>query len=115
MANYTPEKPGHTEAALTARTPSGDAGTDTFTNDGATMINFINTGSSHTCTVEASANCSHGFAHDVSVIIPATTGNIWAGPFPTDRFGTTTTITWGASVTGVTFKLMSTGGTVVGL
>jgi hypothetical protein len=116
MANYDPQKPGHTEATITYRTPAGGSpSTDTFTNDGMTLINFKNTDASHVCTVNAAGNCSHGFAHGISVTIPATTGNIIVGPFDTARFGETTTIAWGASVTGVTFALLSTGGTVTGV
>lgn len=115
MALYAPDKPGHTEAALTPRTPSAGSGTDTVTNDGYTLLNFLNTGSQMAVTIEASGTCSHGFSHDVAVTVPATTGDVWIGPFPITRFGTTLTITWPASITGLTFAAVSTGGTVVGL
>jgi hypothetical protein len=115
MALYAPDKMGHAEAALTTRTPAGASLTDTVTNDGATMLEFLNTSSSATVTIEAVTNCSHGYAHDVTVTVPATTGDIWLGPFPVSRFGNPLTITWPGTVTGLTFKALSTGGTVVGL
>jgi len=118
MALYAPDKPGLAEAAITMRTPAGGALTDTVTNDGTTMLRFVNTGSSHTCVVEAQTTCSWGATHDISVIIPATTGDVWLGPFPTARFNDTTgalTITWGAVVTGVTFGALSIGGTAAGV
>ena len=100
------------------RTPAGGALTDTVTNDGATMLNFVNTGAEHICTVESQTACSFGGTHDVTVTVPATSGNVWLGPFPTARFNDTTgalTITWGAVVTGVTFAALSTGGTATGI
>lgn len=117
MALYAPNKPGLAEAALTMRTPAGGALTDTVTNDGQTMLNFVNTGSEHICTVETQTACNYGTTHDVTVTIPATSGNVWIGPFSTARFNDTTgalTITWGASVTGVTFAALSIGGTATG-
>lgn len=116
MANYTPQKPGHTEAAMTYNTPAGASLTDTFDNDGRTILVVKNTGGSDaTVTVEASGNCSYGFPHDVAVTSPSTTGNHACGPFSTDRFGTSVTLTWGTNVTDVTFALISIGGVVTGV
>lgn len=119
MANYAPDKPGHTEAAITARTPAGALLTDTVTNDGMTMLNFRSSGAELAPVITASTatahKCSHGFSHNVTVTVPATTGNVWVGPFPTDRFNDDDgrlTITWPASVTGLTFYALSCGGTV---
>lgn len=123
MANYAPDKPGHTEAALTSRTPAGGSLTDTVTNDGLTMLAFvISSGGPYTVTITASTatahKCSHGFSHDLTVTVPATATDVWIGPFPTDRFNDDDgrlTITWPATVTNMTFKALSCGGTVSGL
>lgn len=122
MANYDPNKPGHTGAALTMRTPAGASLTDTVTNDGLTCLNFVNTGSQMTVTIVASTasdrKCSHGFAHNITVTVPAASGNVWIGGIPPDRFNDDDgrlTIQWPASVTGLTFAALSPSGTQTGI
>jgi len=115
MADYTADKPGHTEAAITARTTA--AGGDAWTNDGATMFRFVNTGTEKTVTFAAQETCGHGFSHDLAVTVPATTGDVWVGPFPTGRFNDSTgkvQVTY-SSETGLTAYALSTGGTVTGV
>lgn len=118
MATYNPDKPGLAEAAVTSRTPNGATLTDLVVNDGVTMLNFRNAdGTDKTATIESLSTCSQGVTHDITVTIPATTGNVWLGNFNTTRFNDANgclTITWGASVTGVTFSALSCGGTASG-
>lgn len=117
MAALTVIKPGHTEGNMgTGDTPAG--GGDTFVNDGVTMLRFTNTGSQITVTVvastDAASKCSHGFAHDVAVTVPATTGDVIIGPFPTGRFNNPTTgavsLTY-SGVTGLKAWVLSAGST----
>lgn len=116
MASYAADKPGHTEAALTARTP--DVGGDGWLNDGATMFRCTNTsGSPITVTFNAAGSCSFGFDHDVAVTVPATTGDVWVGPFSTKRFNDSNgyvQLTY-SGVTNLTIYALSTGGTVTGV
>ena len=115
MANYAASKPGHTEAALTYRTAA--AAGDAWENDGATMFNLRNSGTEKTITFNAQVNCSYGFDHNLVVTVPATTGDVWVGPFPTSRFNDTdgrVGVTY-SSETGVTVGALSTGGTVTGV
>jgi hypothetical protein len=115
MALYAPDKPGHSEAAVTVRTPSGASLTDTVTNDGQTWLEFYNTGSAMTVTITRTTNCNQGFNHPLVVTVPATTGNIRQGPYPIKDFSTTLTITWPGTVTGLTFGAVSLGGVTTGL
>jgi hypothetical protein len=115
MANYAASKPGHTEAAITMRT-AATAG-DGFENDGATMFRLVNSGTEKTVTFHAQANCGQGFTHDLAAVVPATTGDVWVGPFPTARFNDVdgrVQLTY-SSETGVTVGALSTGGTVTGV
>ena len=83
-------------------------GPDTFTNDGRTFLHVKNTNAAtRDVTIDSTKLCDQGFDHNQVVTIPATTGDMMIGPFPTARFGTTVTVTYSA-VTGVTvaaFKL----------
>lgn len=115
MANYAVDKPGHTEATLTTRTP--DAGGDAWENDGATMFHFLNSGVSTVVTFNAVTNCSHGFDHNLAITVPATTGDVWVGPLSTSRFNDANGrvgVTY-SQVSGLTVQAMSTGGTVTGI
>jgi hypothetical protein len=116
MASYAADKPGHTEAAITGRT--ADSGGDGFENDGATMFRLVNTdGTPETVTFNAVGSCGQGFDHDVAATVPATTGDVWIGPFPTDRFNDTSgyvQLTYSAA-TALTVYAVSTGGTVTGV
>lgn len=115
MATYAANAPGHTEAAITMRT-TAVAG-DGWTNDGATLFRFVNTGTEKTVTVIAQTNCSLGFKHNVTITVPATTGDVWAGPFPTARFNDVNGVvqmTY-SSETALTIGAISTGGTVTGI
>jgi hypothetical protein len=64
-----------------------NAGGDEFVNDGKTFIHVKNTNAAtRTVTVNSQRLCDQGFDHDQAVIIPATTGDMMIGPFPTSRF-----------------------------
>ncbi len=63
------------------------AGGDEFANNGKTYIHVKNTNAAtRTVTVDSPRLCDQGFAHDLAIIIPATTGDVKIGPFPTARF-----------------------------
>lgn len=83
-------------------------GPDTFTNDGRTFLHVKNTnGATRTVTIDSTKLCDQGFDHDQAVVIPATTGDVMIGPFPTARFGTTVTVTYSAvtNLSVAAFKL----------
>lgn len=64
-----------------------NAGGDQFTNNGRTFIHLKNTNAAtRTVTINSQRACDQGFDHDQAVIIPATTGDVMIGPFPTARF-----------------------------
>jgi hypothetical protein len=60
---------------------------DTFTNDGETVLEIRNAGGSpDTVTIAAVRPCKFGKNHDISVSVPATTGVRVLGPFPPHIF-----------------------------
>jgi len=68
-------------------------GGDAFPNDGKTFIHLKNTNAAtRTVTVNSQRTCDQGFDHDVAVVIPATTGDVMIGPFPTARFNDATNL-----------------------
>ena len=85
-------------------------GGDQFTNDGKTFIHLKNTNAAtRTVTINSQTNCSQGFDHNVAVVIPATTGDVMIGPFPTARFNDATSsvlLTYDA-VTNLTIGVFS--------
>jgi len=83
-------------------------GPDTFVNDGRTFLHCKNTNAAtRTVTIDSTKACDQGFDHDQAVVIPATTGDVMIGPFPTARFGTTVTVTYSAvtNLSVAAFKL----------
>lgn len=89
---------------------AADAGGDTFVNNGNTLL-FINNGGGSPITVTvadsgtATPEGANAFDPDVDIVV--TNGEYrLAGPFPTGRFGTTTTVTYSA-VTSVTIGALS--------
>lgn len=86
-------------------------GPDTFSNDGRTFLHCKNTNAAtRTVTVNSVKACDQGFDHDVAVVIPATTGDVLFGPFPTARFNdgsNLVTVTYSAvtNLTIAAFKL----------
>lgn len=63
------------------------AGGDQFVNDGRTVIHVKNTNAAtRTVTVNSQRLCDQGFDHDIALVVPATTGDEFLGPFPTERF-----------------------------
>lgn len=71
----------------TALAYAAAANGDTFINNGRTMLSVKNTdGSSHIVTITSVVNCSQNFNHNPAITVPATTGLVLIGPFPTDRF-----------------------------
>jgi hypothetical protein len=85
------------------------AATCTLVNNGRSYLHVKNT-TAATCTVVVAATreCSQGFTHDMSVSVPATTGDKVLGPFPTVRFGSYPVATTSATtLTGVTAAVVS--------
>jgi hypothetical protein len=83
-------------------------GPDTFVNDGRTFLHVKNTNAAtRDVTIDSTKLCDQGFDHNQVVTIPATTGDVMIGPFPTARFGTTVTVTYSAvtNLTIAAFKL----------
>lgn len=89
---------------------SAAGGGDQFANDGKTFLHIKNTnGATRTVTVNSQKACDQGFDHDVAVVVPATTGDMMIGPFPTARFNDASgfvQLTYSA-VTGVTVGVFS--------
>lgn len=84
MALIPIQSPVVTGVALTY---AAAANGDTFINNGRTFLSVKNTdGSAHVVTITSVVNCNQGFNHNPTVSVPATTGNVLIGPFPTDRF-----------------------------
>lgn len=65
---------------------AADATGDTFANSGYAYL-YVKNGDTadHTVTISAQSQCSHGFTHDVDVIVPAS-GEKQIGTFDTKRF-----------------------------
>lgn len=106
-------KPGLTTTSTTAGASATTAG-DAFANDGVTILRFTNTGSEVTATINSQVNCSQGSDHDVTVVIPATTGDVVKGPFAKARFDDANElvqITYGTTPTSVKVWALSAGGT----
>lgn len=79
-----------TEAGLAANYNSGlsTGNTYTFRNNGKTLLHVKNTGAG-ACTVTINSPATlrgHAVAAD-TVVVPATTGDLFIGPFPQDVYG----------------------------
>jgi hypothetical protein len=113
MATITATLISHTEIAF----PTGSAaasGGDQVLNDGRTFLRFENSSAERTVTIPYLTSCSDGVTHSVVVTVPATTGDVLVGPFPTAKFNNATGyLVWTYSdETGLTvtaFKLHATG------
>ena len=69
--------------ALAAAAAAGDQ----FANDGRIFLHVKNVNAaSRDVTINSQNNCSQGFDHDITVTVPATTGDKMIGPFPPGRF-----------------------------
>lgn len=85
---------------------------DTFVNDGRTFLHVKNTNAAtRDVTVDSIENCDQGFDHNAVVTVPASTGDRMIGPFPTERFGATCTVSYTATagVTVAAIKLSQAG------
>ena len=83
MANYSAQKTTH--AGVTSNMVAVSA-TDTFANDGKTVLEVKNgSASSITVTVVSQQQCNQGFTHNVSVAVAAGAQSL-IGPFNTTRF-----------------------------
>lgn len=114
MAVLTVIKPGATMTNMGAGVaPAG--GGDTCPNDGKTMLRFTNTnGATRDVTVTMQKTSPSGYITYGNKVftVPATTGDIIIGPFPTDLFNDTTAslvLTYSA-VTGMLVWPLSAGG-----
>lgn len=85
MAELSPQ-----EVVLAGITPTLGAATgggDEFVNSGREFLHIKNgDGSPITVTVNSQAACNQGSDHDIAVVVPASTGEKFIGPFPKDRF-----------------------------
>ncbi len=94
----------------TGVTPTHQAlsASDTFANDGATVL-LIKNGHSADCTVTAviTRTIDGVTPAGKAITVPATTGEKLFGPFPTQDYGSTVTITTShqTSMTAAVFKL----------
>ncbi len=60
---------------------------DQFANDGRIFLHVKNSnGASRDVTINSQNNCNQGFDHNITVTVPATTGDKMIGPFPPGRF-----------------------------
>ncbi len=81
---------------------------DVLTNNGNSYLEVKNANAAAcTVTVTAVTNCNQNFSHNMSVSVPATTGDKVIGPFPIARFGTAPVVTYSvtASVTAALVTL----------
>ena len=85
MAILTAQRVTLTPAAPTF--VAADAAGDRVKNNGSLFLEFKNTSASPvTITINSVTLCNQGFDHDVTVTVPATTGDRVVGPFPQTRF-----------------------------
>lgn len=75
---------------------AGSSGGDAApTGKGRTFLHVKNTNAAtRTVTVNSTANCDQGFDHDLSVVIPALTGDRMIGPIEPSRFGAMAAVTY---------------------
>lgn len=78
-------KEGLTTSAVSTSLLSAD--TQTFTNDGRTFLHFKKTGAgAATVTVVSQASVQGIALSNLTFSVPATTGDVFAGPFPASIF-----------------------------
>lgn len=71
---------------------SAVSASDTFANDGTVFLHVKNAGGSpDTVTLVSVKTCDQGATHNLTVSVPATTGDRIIGPFETSRFNDPTT------------------------
>lgn len=71
---------------------SAVSASDTFANDGTVFLHVKNAGgSADTVTITSVQTCNQGATHNLTVSVPATTGDRLIGPFETSRFNDPTT------------------------
>jgi hypothetical protein len=106
MAEITAQEIAETGSAVSF---TQVAATCTLVNNGKAYYHVKNvTAATCTISVAATRECDHGFEHDMSMTVPATTGDKVLGPFPTRRFGTVPVVTISATtLTGVTAALVT--------
>lgn len=110
MAVLTVQKPSVAGVAQTMATAA--AGGDTFANSGREFLRVTNSHATlaRTVTVDSPTTCDHGVsanaAHDSIVSVAALTTKI-IGPFPTNRFSETGTITYSDSAADLTIAVIS--------
>lgn len=77
--------PAYTAAGATPLLNTGDA--YTFNNDGRTLLYFKKTGAGACTVTVVTPNTVRGKAiADTTFVVPATTGDVMAGPFPPDLY-----------------------------
>lgn len=93
--------------AGTAVTFTAVNASDVLTNNGNSYLQVKNANAAAcTVTMTAVTNCNQNFAHNMSVSVPATTGDKVLGPFTIARFGTAPVVTYSVT-TSVTAALIT--------
>jgi hypothetical protein len=113
MATITATLISHTEIAFPTGVAAAVAG-DQVLNDGRVFLRFENSGTERTVTIPYVAACSDGTTHSVVVTVPASTGDVLVGPFPSVKFNSATGhVAWTydaeTALTVTAFKLHATG------
>lgn len=83
--------------------------TQTFTNDGRTILHFKKTGAGNATVTVTVTGTSQGLAvANLTVTVPATTGDVFTGPFPTSLFNdTSNNVSFTVSDTvGLSFEIL---------
>lgn len=83
MADITVVRPGPSGASIGGASSTSASG-DTFTNDGKTILRFTNTnGSARNVTIapKVTATVPYGSYKTYTINVPATSGDVVAGPF----------------------------------
>lgn len=99
----------------TYATPDATNGNEFVNKAGRTLLHVKNTNAAtRTVTVVSQQKCDQGHAHNVAVVIPATTGDKMLGPFTPSEFNDSNDkvqITWDASagVSVAAFELVEDG------
>jgi hypothetical protein len=95
MATLTAQDVSGTSSVTPTYTAADVAG-DQCANDGKILLHFKNTNAAaRNVTIASVATCSQGATHNVTVNVPATTGDKMVGPFDAARFTNSTGfLTW---------------------
>lgn len=97
------DRAGLAVAFAAANTANTGADGSTFANDGRTYLHCKNTnGSPITVKVQIPRLVDGQAVADKSIVVPATTGDVVAGPFPVEVYGESVRVTFSATPTNLT-------------